>query len=294
MFTKSLFAVSGALLTAVAAVPMAEPHHRHHPQLKRDYVWVTETEEVIQTVPVTKTVWVEPGETIPTAYSSSSDDVKPAAYTPTSSTTAYAAPVYSSPAESSPQSTYVAPSSTSVAPVPTSTYVAPPVYSVPSTSVYVAPTLTSVYVASTPTSTYIAPTTSAAAATTSAASGSSDSGTASNGVTGIAAAGKTYTGDVTYYAVGMGSCGFTSSENEAVVAVSHEIMSVYNGVNPNKNPLCGTYLTINGKDGNKYKAKIVDTCPGCAMGSLDLPEALFNTVTSNGDGRVSGMEWCFD
>jgi hypothetical protein len=30
------------------------------------------------------------------------------------------------------------------------------------------------------------------------------------------------------------------------------------------------------------------------MGSLDLPEAYFNTITNNGDGRVSGMEWCFD
>jgi len=293
MFSKSIFAVSGALITAVAAVPMAEPHHRHHPQYKRDYVWVTETEEVIQTVPVTKTVWVEPGEAVPTAYSSS-EDVKPAAYTPASSPAAYVAPVYSSPAESSPQPNYVAPTSTYVAPVPTSTYVAPPVYSAPTTSVYVAPTPTSVYVAPTPTSAYVAPTTSAAPAATSAASGSSDSGSGSSGVSGIAAPGKTYTGDLTYYAVGMGSCGFTSTESEDVVAVSHEIMSVYNGVNPNKNPLCGTYVTMTGKDGNKYKAKIVDTCPGCDMGSLDLPEALFNKVTSNGDGRVGGMEWCFD
>lgn len=289
MFTKSIFAVSGALLTAVAAVPMAEPHHRHHPQYKRDYVWVTQTEEVIETVPVTKTVWVEPGESVPTAYTSS-EDVKPAAYTPAASPStpaAYVAPVYSSPAESSPQSTYVAPTSTYVAPVPTSTYVAPPVYSAPTTSVYVAPT---------PTSVYVAPTTSTSAApvATSAASGSSDSSSGSSGVTGMAAPGKTYTGDFTYYAVGMGSCGFTSTEDEAVVAVSHEIMSAYNGVNPNKNPLCGTYVTMNGKDGQKYKAKIVDTCPGCDMGSLDMPESLFNKVTSNGDGRVSGMEWCFD
>lgn len=291
MFTKSIFAVSGALLTAVAAVPMAEPHHRHHPQYKRDYVWVTQTEEVIETVPVTKTVWVEPGESVPTAYTSS-EDVKPAAYTPAASPStpaAYVAPVYSSPAESSPQSTYVAP-------VPTSTYVAP-VYSAPTTSVYVAPTPTSTYVAPTPTSTYVAPaptTSSAAAAATSAASGSSDSGSGSSGVTGMAAPGKTYTGDLTYYAVGMGSCGITSTEDEKVVAVSHEIMSAYNGANPNANPLCGTFITITGVDGNKYPAKIVDTCPGCDIGSLDLPQAYFNKITNNGDGRVKGIEWCFD
>lgn len=279
---------------------MAEPHHVHHPQYKRDYVWVTETEEVIQTVPVTKTVWVEPGETVPTPYSS--EDVKPAAYTPASSEdaksasspstpAAYVAPAYSSPAESSPKSTYVAPSSTYVAPVATSTYVAPPVYSAPTTSVYVAPTPTSTYVAP-----YVAPTssTSAAAVATSAPSDSSGSSGGGAGVSGMAASGKTYTGDLTYYAVGMGSCGITSTEDEKVVAVSHEIMSAYNGANPNKNPLCGTFITITGKDGNKYPAKIVDTCPGCDKGSLDLPEAYFNKITGNGDGRVGGIEWCFD
>ncbi|CZT24708.1 uncharacterized protein RCC_10436 [Ramularia collo-cygni] len=308
MFTKSILVVSGALLTAVAAVPMAEPHHhhRHHPQHKRDYVWVTETEEVIQTVPVTKTVWVEPGETIPTAYSSA-EKVKPAAYTPAaspSSPAAYVAPVYSSPAESSrqpspvaPTSSHVAPvpTSTYVAPVPTSTYVAPPVYSAPPPSVYVAPTPTSTFVAP-----YVAPTPSSSAApiATSATpppsdSPPADSGSGGSGVTGMAAPGKSYTGDVTYYAVGMGSCGFTSTEDEKVVAVSHEIMSAYNGANPNANPLCGTYITITGKDGNKYPAKIVDTCPGCDKGSLDLPQAYFNKITGNGDGRVGGIEWCF-
>jgi hypothetical protein len=305
MFSKSILVVSGVLLTAVAAVPMAEPHHRHHPQYKRDYVWVTETEEVIQTVPVTKTVWVSPGETVPTPYSSedvkpaaytpaSSEDAKPAAYTPAASPStpaAHVAPAYSSPAESSPQSTYVAPTSTYVAPVPTSTYVAPPVYSAPTTSVYVAPTPTSTYVAP-----YVAPTTStsAAAVATSASSDSSGSSGGGAGVSGMAASGKTYTGDLTYYAVGMGSCGLTSTEDEKVVAVSHEIMSAYNGANPNANPLCGTYITITGKDGNKYPAKIVDTCPGCDKGSLDLPEAYFNKITNNGDGRVGGIEWCFD
>jgi hypothetical protein len=303
MFTKSILAVFGALLTAVAAIPMAEPHHRHHPQYKRDYVWVTEIEEVIKTVPVTKTIWVEPGETVPTPYSTS-EEAKPAAYTsapPPKAPAAYVPPVYSSPAESKPQSTHVAPTSTYVAPVPKSTYVAPPppaysappapVYSAPTTSVYVAPTPTSTYVAPAP---YVAPTIAVAAPVSTPESGSSDSGSGGSGVTGMAAPGKTYTGDFTYYAVGMGSCGFTSTEDEEVVAVSHEIMSAYNGANPNKNPLCGQYVTITGKNGSKTKAKIVDTCPGCDMGSLDMPEALFNKVTSNGDGRVANMEWCFD
>lgn len=300
MFTKSILAVSGALLIAVAAVPMAEPHHHHHhPQHKRDYVWVTEIEEVVQTIPVTKTVWIEPGEAVPTPYSS--EQVKPAAYTQASSSeapAAYVPPVYSSPPESKAPSTQAAPTPTStyVAPAPappTSSAPPPPVYSAPTTSVYVAPIPTSTYVAPVP---YVAPTTSTAAAAPASTpnSASTDSSSSGSGVTGIAAPGKTYTGDLTYYAVGMGSCGITSTDDEKVVAVSHEIMSVYNGANPNKNPLCNTFITITGTDGQPYKAKIVDTCPGCDMGSLDLPEPYFNTITGNGNGRVSGIKWSFD
>ncbi|EME84256.1 uncharacterized protein MYCFIDRAFT_210832 [Pseudocercospora fijiensis CIRAD86] len=289
MFTNSIIAATGALLTLVAAVPMADqhPHHRHHPAHKRDYVWVTLTEVDIETVAVTKTVWIEPGETPPPnvkapqpygapASSSSSSSPAPAAYTPPASSSpssspapaAYTPPAFSSssshppayipPAPSTPQSTYVAPAYT------------PPATSTPPT-----------YTAPTPSSAPAAP-----------ASGVSSSG---NGLSGLGASGTYYSGDLTWYDVGLGACGETSTSNEAIVAIPEKIFDAYTvGGNPNKNPLCGKYVTITGKDGSLYKAKIVDRCPGCTQNDLDLSQDFFNKVTQNGDGRVHGMKWCFD
>ncbi|EME38579.1 expansin-related protein [Dothistroma septosporum NZE10] len=293
MFTNSVLAVSGALLSLVAAVPMAGEHrhghqHQHH---AREYVWETKTNEVIVTVPVTKTVWIEPGETPPTyhphQYGHSSSTTAPAApaYTPESSSSAPVAPAYT-------------PKSSSSAPVA-------PAYTAPSsTSIYVVPTLstTSVYVAPTPSTTapaapaYTAPSSSASAAPayTSASSGSSSGSSGSNGLSGIAASGTSYTGDLTWYDVGLGACGLTNVASDHIVAISEKIFDTYSNGNPNKNPLCGQYVTITGKDGSTYKAKIVDRCTGCAEADLDLSQDFFNTCTSNGDGRVGGMTWTFD
>ena len=125
---------------------------------------------------------------------------------------------------------------------------------------------------------------SAAAATSSASSGSSS---------GLAASGTSYTGDLTYYDTGMGACGWDSTISDHIVAISQDIFdsTEYATANPNNNPLCGRYVSITGKDGSQYQAKVVDRCVGCAAADLDLSQDFFNTVTDNGDGRVSGMSW---
>jgi hypothetical protein len=43
----------------------------------------------------------------------------------------------------------------------------------------------------------------------------------------------------TYYYTGLGSCGFTNTDDEYVVAISHLLMDPKNPGNPNNNPLCG-------------------------------------------------------
>lgn len=54
---------------------------------------------------------------------------------------------------------------------------------------------------------------------------------------------KVFTGDLTYYGVGLGACGITSQEGDAVVAVSHVIFDAASrGSDPNANPLCGQRL----------------------------------------------------
>ncbi|KAF2166805.1 hypothetical protein M409DRAFT_36673 [Zasmidium cellare ATCC 36951] len=109
----------------------------------------------------------------------------------------------------------------------------------------------------------------------------------------MAKAGTSYTGDLTYYAVGLGACGWTNTQDEKIVAVAEAIFDSYNNGNPNANPLCGKYVSITGVDGSQYQAKIVDRCPGCEKADLDLSEDFFNTVTNHGDGRVHGIKWDF-
>lgn len=83
-------------------------------------------------------------------------------------------------------------------------------------------------------------------------------------------------GTGTYYDVsaGTGSCGQLNSDDDMVVAVSHTQMK--NGANPNKNPLCNKKVTIIGKTGKSVTARIVDTCPGCNSGCLDMSSACKN------------------
>lgn len=252
---------------------------------------------------VESTIHVHPSQApAPSSSSSSSEEVAPASYSEESSSSTYVAPttsssVYVAPTTSS-SSVYVAPTSSSVyvaptpssssiyvAPTPSSTYVAPTT----SSSVYVAPTPSSTYIA--PTSTYVAPSSSSAAPPAYSSSAPSSSG----GLTyGPAAAGTTYTGDFTYYAVGMGACGQTSSESDKMVAISESIFDSYSaesGGNPNKNPVCGKMVNITAKNGEQYQAQVLDRCTGCAEADLDFPETFFNTLTDNGDGRVGGMSW---
>lgn len=117
----------------------------------------------------------------------------------------------------------------------------------------------------------------------------------SSGLTGMAAPGKSYTGDLTYYDPGLGACGFTSGPSEDIVAISQAIFDAYLPAsgNPNNNPLCGKYVSITGEDGSAYSAKIVDRCTGCTQGSLDLSPAFFKKVVPTGDGRVPGVKWSF-
>ncbi|KAG2203692.1 hypothetical protein INT46_001722 [Mucor plumbeus] len=92
-----------------------------------------------------------------------------------------------------------------------------------------------------------------------------------------------YSGDATYYGTGLGSCGWTSKDSEYIVALNHGQMA--NGANSNKNPNCGRSITATGPKGS-VTVKIVDTCPGCANGDLDLSPAAFAKIADMAAGRV--------
>ncbi|KAI9277619.1 hypothetical protein BY458DRAFT_504612 [Sporodiniella umbellata] len=80
-----------------------------------------------------------------------------------------------------------------------------------------------------------------------------------------------FKGKGTYYDVGAGSCGKTDYDSEMVVAINKEQMD--NGANPNSNPKCHQKVKIVGNLKHEVVARVVDTCPGCDSGSLDMSPA---------------------
>ncbi|KAI0434459.1 RlpA-like double-psi beta-barrel-protein domain-containing protein-containing protein [Xylaria sp. FL1042] len=93
---------------------------------------------------------------------------------------------------------------------------------------------------------------------------------------------QTFTGDITYYQPGLGACGETSTDSETVVALSP---AQYTGN-------CGKTITIT-KDGKTATAKVVDKCPSCASGAIDVSSTVFKSLADMSVGRTT-VTWSFD
>lgn len=107
----------------------------------------------------------------------------------------------------------------------------------------------------------------------------------------------TFTGDLTYYAPGLGACGVTSTSSDDIVSVSHIIFDAAStGSNPNANPLCGKKIRIERASGsggnNSVDVTVVDRCTGCAAADLDVTLAVFTQLAEEEDGRVQ-MSWAW-
>ncbi|KAK7749111.1 hypothetical protein SLS62_008398 [Diatrype stigma] len=96
-----------------------------------------------------------------------------------------------------------------------------------------------------------------------------------------------YSGDMTYFyprgVKGLGACGGTNNQGDAVVALSP---SEYSGGSH-----CGQWITIQG-NGHTTAAQVVDECPGCASGSIDVSPAIFDDIADLSVGRI-GVTWWF-
>ncbi|KAJ0137283.1 Papain inhibitor [Colletotrichum tanaceti] len=101
---------------------------------------------------------------------------------------------------------------------------------------------------------------------------------------------EVHTGDLTYYAVGLGACGQTHGDADTVVAVSHYVWdAVQAGGNPNTNPLCGNKIRVRRRDGEgSVDVTVVDRCTGCEPTDLDLSPAVFERLADKDRGRVTG------
>jgi hypothetical protein len=107
--------------------------------------------------------------------------------------------------------------------------------------------------------------------------------------------GGIYTGDLTYYGTGLGACGWTSSDDDAIVAVSWETFDAAGGgnMNPNANPLCGKKIRVErdyggGKGNRSIDVTVVDRCTGCKPTDLDLSYSAFDVLAERALGRVTG------
>ncbi|KDN48119.1 hypothetical protein RSAG8_03135, partial [Rhizoctonia solani AG-8 WAC10335] len=89
-----------------------------------------------------------------------------------------------------------------------------------------------------------------------------------------------HVGQLTYFSIGLGACGWWNRDDEWVVAISHELYDNYPGYaggNPNNNPVCGRTADIT-YGGKTIRVGIVDRCEGCALWDVDLSPSAFQQV----------------
>ncbi|KAH6611910.1 RlpA-like double-psi beta-barrel-protein domain-containing protein-containing protein [Boeremia exigua] len=107
-----------------------------------------------------------------------------------------------------------------------------------------------------------------------------------------------FTGELTYYGPGLGACGVESTEEEAIVSVSHFLYdAVQTGSDPNQNPLCGKKIRATRVDERTGKQvsidlTVVDRCTGCEPTDLDVSPAMFDRMADHDLGRVV-MTWAW-
>jgi len=99
-----------------------------------------------------------------------------------------------------------------------------------------------------------------------------------------AAIGQTFSGEATYYAAdGTGACGFKATPNDLMVAAMNKAQY--------KKSLCGQCIAVTGPKGT-VKVRIVDLCPGCSMGDVDLSKQAFAAIAALSAGRID-ITWNF-
>lgn len=90
----------------------------------------------------------------------------------------------------------------------------------------------------------------------------------------------TFTGEGTYYneADGGGNCGFDPTPGDLMVGAMNEAQ--YGMAD-----LCGAYVELTGPRGT-ITIRIVDRCPECQVGDIDLSPAAFDRIAERIQGRV--------
>ncbi|KAF9517356.1 hypothetical protein BS47DRAFT_524946 [Hydnum rufescens UP504] len=96
----------------------------------------------------------------------------------------------------------------------------------------------------------------------------------------------THNGQATYFYPGDGACGGYNGSGDRIVAISQQIWA--GGHN------CYLYVHItNTKTGKSVYSQVVDECPECSSGSLDMSPRTFKDLDSNLDDGVFPIQWTF-
>ncbi len=102
----------------------------------------------------------------------------------------------------------------------------------------------------------------------------------------------TFTGQGTYFEIGLGACGNTNTDQELVCAVSaSRYDSALTGSNPNTDPLCGKQITVSA-NGKSVTLTVVDRCQACAEDDLDLSPTAFQQLSPLSAGRMP-ITWSY-
>jgi len=91
--------------------------------------------------------------------------------------------------------------------------------------------------------------------------------------------GQPQQGEATYYAAdGSGNCSFEASPSDLLVAALN--LTDYAG-----SATCGACLEVKGPSGT-VNVRVVDSCPGCKKGDVDLSKQAFEKIAALSKGRV--------
>lgn len=91
--------------------------------------------------------------------------------------------------------------------------------------------------------------------------------------------GPSHSGEGTYYnADGTGNCGFPATPDDLMVAAM-------NHTDYNNAALCGAYVQVTGPQGSVI-VRIVDRCPECPQGDVDMSPQAFAQIAALHQGRV--------
>ncbi|KAK9720778.1 hypothetical protein K7432_003934 [Basidiobolus ranarum] len=92
-----------------------------------------------------------------------------------------------------------------------------------------------------------------------------------------------FSGDGTYYNPGLGSCEVVSGPTQLIAALNAPQFGSY--PRPRNSPACFSCAMVHGPKGS-VKVQIVDTCPSCKEGDLDLSPSAFEHIADLAQGRV--------